>query len=277
MVVWTCQACGLVFLWPLASEAEIRAIFAQLYTSGEGLVPELRSYFGFCFDDAPSNPLVQQYEHWLARVERFRPPGRLLDIGCGTGLFLAVARRRGWTPFGIDDSADATRWAREHFGLRVETDDFERFPWGDETFDVVTMWDIVEHARHPVELLAAVRRRLAPHGIVALATPNQRNILEPIAGTLYRGSGGRIQGPLRKLYVSPHFLYFTGETLADTLRRSGLAPVHCEQEATDLRRLELGPAVRVALTAAFRVARLAHRENRLFAIARDRPEIDRKN
>src|SRR5205807_742919 len=83
------------------------------------------------------------------------PPGRLLDVGCGTGLFLAVARRRGWTPFGIDDCAEATRHAREHFGLAVTIGDFEDFARDARHFDVITMWDIIEHARRPVDLLAA--------------------------------------------------------------------------------------------------------------------------
>lgn len=266
--IWRCAACRQVFLWPLPSNEEIRALFAQLYTTGEGVLPELRSYYGFCFDDAPDNPLVQLYERWLETLERFRQPGRLLDIGCGTGLFLTVARRRGWAPFGIDDCTEATRHAQERFGLAVETGDFESFGWGGATFDAITMWDIVEHARRPVDLLAAVRRRLAPGGVVALATPNQWNILEALAGALYRLSGGRFTGPLRKLYVTPHFLYFAPATLAHTLERAGLEVVHWQRELTDLRRLTLAPPVWLALRALLRVARWTRLENRLLAVAR---------
>ena len=53
-------------------------------------MPELRDYFGFCYQDAPSNPLVQIYESWLDALERVRKPGRLLDVGCGQGLTLAL-------------------------------------------------------------------------------------------------------------------------------------------------------------------------------------------
>jgi SAM-dependent methyltransferase len=267
LTVWACALCGLVFQWPLPSEEEIRHLFAELYRTDEGLLPELRGYYGYCFDDVPSNPLVQLYERWLDRLERLKRPGRLLDVGCGTGLFLAVARRRGWTPFGVDDSVEATRYAREHFGLPVVTDDFEAHAWGDESFDAITMWDIIEHARRPVQLIAAARRRLAADGVVALGTPNQASILESIAAGLYRASGRRISAPLKRLYVVPHFLYFTDVTLTDTLCRGGLAIIERDRDVTDLRRLDMKLPMRLVLSALFRVARLTGGENRLFAIA----------
>jgi SAM-dependent methyltransferase len=268
LTVWACDRCSLVFQWPLPSEEEIRDLFARLYTTGEGLLPELRGYYGFCFEDVPSNPLVQLYEGWLDRLERVQRPGRLLDVGCGTGLFLAVARRRGWSPFGVDDSVDATSHAREHFDVPVVTHDFETYPWEDQTFDAITMWDIIEHARRPVELIAAARRRLAAGGVVALGTPNQASILESLAAAAYCASGGRLRGPLRRLYVAPHFLYFTDVTLTDALCRGGLAIVERDRDVTDLRRLQLSLPMRLAIGTLFRVARCTGGENRLFAIAR---------
>ena len=94
--VISCLDCDQIYLDPLPTEDEIRALFENLYTVGDGSVPELKDYYGFCFDDEPDNPLVQQYEEWLEKIEAVCPPGRVLDVGCGTGLFLSVARRRGW-------------------------------------------------------------------------------------------------------------------------------------------------------------------------------------
>ena len=184
-------------------------------------LPELRDYFGFCYQDVPSNPLVQIYESWLDALERVRKPGRLLDVGCGTGLFLAVARRRGWQPFGIDDCAEATRHARDHFGLDVWDGEFADFASGDRRFDAITGWDIIEHSRSRSGCSQAIRRCLAPGGVVGLSTPNQRSILDVVAGALYRLSGGRIRAPLEKFYIDQHFLYFTPETLAQALGRAG--------------------------------------------------------
>ncbi|TFG94810.1 MAG: class I SAM-dependent methyltransferase [Myxococcales bacterium] len=266
-----CRDCELVYLWPPPGPEEIRAMFAQLYTTGEGSVPELRSYYGFCYEDEPANPLVQSYEHWLDELERHRAPGRLLDVGCGTGLFLAVARRRGWEPFGIDDCEEATRHAREHFGLDVWNGEFSDLVAEGRRFDAVTGWDVIEHSREPVELLRAAGRILEPGGMIALSTPNQRSILDLVAGALYRASRGRLRAPLEKFYIEQHFLYYTPRTLTASLARAGLELVSLRRELTDLRRLTLAPPMRLVLHALFGAARLLGRENRLFAIARATP------
>jgi SAM-dependent methyltransferase len=231
-------------------------------------VPELRSYYGFCYEDAPGNPLVQAYERWLDELERHRTPGTLLDIGCGTGLFLAVARRRGWKPYGIDECEPATRHAREHFGLEVWNGSFEGLAAEGRRFDAITGWDVIEHSHAPVALLAAARRCLARDGVIGLSTPNQRSILDLVAGALYRLSAGRVTAPLEKFYIEQHFLYYTPATLADSLARAGLVAVAMRRELTDLRRLTLAPPMRLTLHLLFAAARLLGRENRLFAVAR---------
>jgi len=137
-----------------------------------------------------------------------------------------------------------------------------------ERFDAVTMWDIVEPSRNPTALLAAARRSLAPGGIVALATPNQRNLLDVLGGAVYRLSRGRLTAGLDRLYIEQHFLYFTPQTLTQALARAELAVAELSLESTDLRRLVLSPPVRLGLQALFRVARWTGLENRLFAIAR---------
>jgi SAM-dependent methyltransferase len=266
-----CARCNQIYLRPLPSPEHIRETFTRLYTSGEGSVPELKTYYEYTYQDKPDNPLVQRYEIWLDAMERHRPPGRVLDIGCGTGLFLAVARRRGWEPFGIDECEEATEHAQNHFGLDVWIGEFSDFPLDDRGFDAITGWDIIEHARDPVGLMRAMRRCLAPGGVVALSTPNQQSILDLIAGTLYRLSGSRLRAPLEKFYIEQHFLYFTPESLSDALERAGFGVVELRRELTDLQRLTLSPFMRLALESLFAAARVLGRENRIFSIARAEP------
>ncbi len=265
--VYGCTNCGQIYLWPQLSEEEVREMFSSLYTEGEGSVPELKTYYEFTYHDEPSNPLVQCYESWLDRVERYRSGGRLLDIGCGTGLFLAVARRRGWKVTGIDECSEATDYAREHFGLEVRQGEFSEMSEG-ESFDAITMWDIIEHARDPVGLLAVARERLCPGGVIGISTPNQRSILDVVAGALYHLTAQRVTWPLEKFYIEQHFLYFTPKSLESALARAGLEQLCLDLEMTDLRRLSLSPAMRGVLQLLFATARLSGLHNRLFAVAR---------
>jgi 2-polyprenyl-3-methyl-5-hydroxy-6-metoxy-1,4-benzoquinol methylase len=266
--VYDCASCSVVYLWPQLTDEEVREMFSRLYTEGAGSVAELASYYDFTFDDVPDNPLVQLYEGWLDQIERQRPPGRILDIGCGTGLFLAVARRRGWEPHGVDDCSEATSHARNHFHLDVWDGEFSEFVSNGKTFDAITMWDTIEHARAPVDLLKASRGVLAPGGVIGISTPNQRSVLDVVAGAMYRLSGGRIVQPLEKFYIEQHFLYFTPNTLRDALRRAGLDVAFLRRELTDLRRLTLSRLNHLVLVALFALARMSRLENRIFCIAK---------
>jgi 2-polyprenyl-3-methyl-5-hydroxy-6-metoxy-1,4-benzoquinol methylase len=268
--IFDCTACGQTFLDPLPTPEEIARLFQALYTTGDSDLPELKGYYDFCYDDSPTNPLVQGYVRWLEMLERHRPPGTMLDVGCGTGLFLAVARRRGWQVTGVDANDEATAYARDHFGLEVRTGDFAAFAANGRGYDAITMWDIIEHSRDAIGLLEAARRALAPGGVVALSTPNQRSVLDVVAGTLYRVSGGRVTAPLEKFYIDQHFLYFSPATLAGALDRAGLDVAELVGEATDLRRLALSAPKRLVLHTLFAVGRATGLDNRLFAVARAR-------
>jgi SAM-dependent methyltransferase len=263
-----CTACAQVFLHPLPPEAEIAALFARLYRDGEGSVPELRGYYAACFDTSPAGPVARLSRSWLEALARHASGGRLLDIGCGTGIFCHVARDYGWVSTGIDEAEEAVAFARDRYGLDVRIGSFETLALESRAFDLVTMWDVIEHSRDPCRLLEAAARSLRPGGLLGLSTPNQRNIMEAVAGPLYRFSGGRVRGPLQKFYLLEHFLYFTPDTLAGLLGRVGFEVLELRLEHTDLGRLTLHPLVRLGLALLFAVARPLGLENRLFVIAR---------
>lgn len=103
-------------------------------------------------------------------------PGRLLDVGCGAGAFLAEAETAGWAVEGIEVDPRLARIARARsFAVREEplealTDDSERY-------DAITMWDVIEHVNDPRETIAAAYRLLAPGGVLLIDTPNRDGVL----------------------------------------------------------------------------------------------------
>jgi SAM-dependent methyltransferase len=113
----------------------------------------------------------------LARVRQVAScrtePGRVLDVGCGSGAFLGELRRRGWDVLGveIDDSVAATAAAR--LGAeRVVAGRFETVALPSEPFDVVTFWHTLEHFADPLAPLLRARQLLAPGGSILVGVPN---------------------------------------------------------------------------------------------------------
>jgi len=115
--------------------------------------------------------------HWvfpagLAMLKRLGACGKLLDIGCSVGLFLNAARQEGFDVAGVELSPEPARFARQHFQLDVFCGTLESAPWGDGSFNVVTLWDVREHLPDPRATLQQVARILRPGGHLAIRVPD---------------------------------------------------------------------------------------------------------
>ncbi len=107
----------------------------------------------------------------LDLIERHTPPGRLLDVGTGSGLLLTAAEQRGWTVAGVEISPDAARHARDEFGLDVLAGDVFAVP-ATAQYDVVVFNHVVEHLLDPVGDLRYGAERLRPGGLLVVGVPN---------------------------------------------------------------------------------------------------------
>ncbi len=106
-------------------------------------------------------------------VTRHVKGGRLLDIGCATGLFLnGFSRAPGWALNGVEINRIAAQEARERYGLEVFTGTLEAAEFPDAHFTAVTMWDVLEHLHDPAGTLREIHRILAPEGVLVLRVPN---------------------------------------------------------------------------------------------------------
>lgn len=147
----------------------------------------------------------------LALIERHRPPGRLLDVGCGHGLLLDEARRRGWAVLGLELSAAARAYAREGLGLEVRDATLEGLDDGD--FDAVVLADVLEHLADPVGTLRAAAARLRDGGVLLVVTPDPGSVTARVAGARWWG------------FLPAHTYLLPRRTLRAVLAGEGLEPV----------------------------------------------------
>jgi SAM-dependent methyltransferase len=140
-----------------------------------------------------------------------RRGGALLDIGCGTGIFLRVARTLGFDVRGVEPSDHAATHAREHEGLEVRTGSFPCD--GFDPVDVITLWDVIEHVHDPREVLRGAFRILKPGGELHLSTMRV-DALFP-----------RVMGERWPWYMTMHLHYFSRRTIRLMLEESGFTGV----------------------------------------------------
>jgi len=145
----------------------------------------------------------------MPAIEKYSsPPGRVLDIGCYLGVFLDVARRRGWQTVGVEPSAWAAQRTREQ-GHQVINAPLRRSNLPAASFDLITLWDVIEHLHDPLGQLREIHSLLRPGGAFALTTMD--------TGSLYAKMCGR-RWPW---YMRMHLYYFTRGTLARMLEEAG--------------------------------------------------------
>jgi SAM-dependent methyltransferase len=110
-------------------------------------------------------------KHRLVEKESAQKAGRLLDLGCGTGAFLDVMKKAGWEVTGLEPEADARRVAKERYGIDV-SDSGSLHTLTSGTFDVITLWHVLEHVHDLHSTLDELVRVLKPGGRLFVAVPN---------------------------------------------------------------------------------------------------------
>lgn len=198
-----CARCNLVYLSPRPTLADI----GQYYPAGyDPFIPQR-------LDDMPL-PLRWSVRYGLRKrcrlVCRFRRRGRLLDVGCATGQFLAeMVAFPGWEVMGVEPSVSAAEFAQA-YGFPVHQGDLSSAHYPQGSFDVVTLWDVFEHLHDPLAVLVEARRILKPDGVLILRTPS----LDSWDAKVFGQCWGHLDSPR-------HLVLFSQHTAIALLRKGG--------------------------------------------------------
>lgn len=272
-VLLRCDHCRLVFGWPVFSR-EVLLEYNAIAFRGEGF-PETAGYFDRSLVGLDGSSLLRQYRRGLEQISRVVPSGRLLDVGCGVPIFLDLARSAGYTVQGIDSVPEIARIARDDFDLLVDTAPFDRCGLEGASFDVITMWDFLEHLPDPVDALMRSQRLLRPGGVLFVSVPNHRSVLHGVAAWLGKLPYRRSLEMVDKLYHFSHVCVWSPRSIETALTAAGFSPLARGLDGPDLSRYRIPPHIRAGLTAVDVVGRLTGLRSRLWILARtagsDRP------
>lgn len=187
-----CSSCGLVFGKRIPSLEELQTHYAQ-YPRNNFISPIT----------------IKRYEELLGRFEPFRKLNRILDVGCGDGYFLAVAKRLGWEVFGTEFTAEAAKVCREK-GIQIHQGDLQTF--SAEQFDVITSFEVLEHINNGTAHVKKINSLLRNGGLFYFTTPNFNSL-----------SRKRLGGKWNIIEYPEHLTYYTIRTISKLLAKEGFS------------------------------------------------------
>lgn len=207
--ICACANCQLVFTNPQPDPGELLTKYGADYYA-HWIRPEQRA---------------RRVKLWTRRVKVVKkvfPSGKLLDVGCGEGLFLDCAQRAGYEVAGLEVSEYAVKYAKKEFGLKIHQTSLENADFPGDAFDIITLWHTIEHLPSPDITLQKAYQLLKPGGYLIVAVPNIADVIGQGFYRLVQGHYFQIYTPAAK---EPHLYHFSAATLKLLLEKCGFKVV----------------------------------------------------
>lgn len=210
-----CTQCDLVYVSPTFDEAHYKKVYAS--HEYQQIVRDLGiGSHGY---------RVERFgRERVALMSRYLSAGRprYLDVGCSTGFVVEAARDAGWEAVGIDLNPSAVEFGRAR-GLDLRTVALEEAGFEPDSFDAVSLFDVLEHLLDPVRTIRTCRDLLKASGILFVYVPNYDS-----ASRLLMGKDAHF------IWPTHHLNYYTPATIGDLMRREGFEPVYLATEGLDI-------------------------------------------
>jgi SAM-dependent methyltransferase len=202
-----CSGCGTCFRADLPDREALREIYGPAYFSDTSGVTHGQGYADYFAEEQNhrANAIAR-----LTLLRGYVQPGTLLDVGCAAGYFLDEARRDGWRVEGVELAPQMAEHASNVLGLDVHAGLFDEIDLEPGGFDLVTMWDYIEHSIDPTADLESAAELLRPGGVLVVSTGDVASLAARISGHRWH-----------LLTPRHHNFFFTRSSLEDAFRRAG--------------------------------------------------------
>jgi 2-polyprenyl-6-hydroxyphenyl methylase/3-demethylubiquinone-9 3-methyltransferase len=179
----------------------------------------------------------QKFSHQVELLRKYLAlqTARVLDIGCGGGLFLSLLKEAGASATGIELSDSRAWYAATRHNLEIHKQPIESDFWQEgyeNYFDAVTLWDVIEHVNYPFQTLQCAANVLKPGGLLLIDTPCRDSFYHQVGELTYRLSGGRFPTFLNAMYSSHlfgHKQIFSTREMKELFASSGLEVVEAQK------------------------------------------------
>jgi len=217
--VWVrCNKCGLIYANPIPSEETMNKYYSLIAKEKfGGIYGNIKDRESFLFSMADDR---------LNKINIYKKDGKLLDIGTGVGIFVKAAMDRGIEAYGLEFTPEDCEYAKTNYGLELIKKNFYDFDKGD-IYDVVTMFEVIEHLRHPQKDLMRINKLIKKDGIFVIATP----ILDSKYGKETNESNVFWD-------VVSHLSYFTKDVLKNYLKSAGFYVIDIKDSLEGMGRME---------------------------------------
>jgi 2-polyprenyl-3-methyl-5-hydroxy-6-metoxy-1,4-benzoquinol methylase len=197
-----CRGCGFRRQDPVPQPGDLEILYHTDFYQDRGLDRGV--------DELPRlmREIISHRVNYLTRLNG--KSGSLIDVGCGTGLFLEAAGRAGWQAVGTETSEVSLAYASKFTSARLFRGELADFPL-DAAYDALSFWDVLEHLPDPRGELGRAYALLKPGGIIAISLPNVAGLKARLLGTRWR-------------YYKPsmgHISHFSPHTLRRLLEQAG--------------------------------------------------------
>jgi len=201
---WRCKGCGFVRQFPLPTDEELHEHYKQIHETG------------ICSLYLKNEEMRKRiFDHWWSLLESAMPKGqkgKLLDVGCSSGIQMEVAQAHGWDVYGVEPTQESAQRAKKRFGARIFEGFLHDAKYPDNHFDCAILFDVFEHLPNPGPIFDEVFRVLKPGGWIAITTAD--------TGTMI----GKGLGKNWFLYIPhEHLFYCNRENMTLFLKRRGFA------------------------------------------------------
>ncbi len=210
-----CRRCSLLYRHPRPTASDVRGSYTEKWTSLK-------------WEERVGDRRTHQFRRFLDSFPG--RPGRLLDIGCGYGFFLKMAEERGWETAGVDVDPKGIAYAKERLKVNAMLGDLQDVHLPEGSFDLVTLWNVVECVPDPLELLRQVRPLLRDGGAVFIRTQNEtwHRFGFRLTHLLPRLGWGRVFEKQPFAVFIFHMVSFSRTTLRLLIERAGFVPFNIE-------------------------------------------------